>query len=99
MSRSRCMGRGCQASSAIVSAWLIGRECDHDLAGLRAALLDMGHGGEGVIEGEDGVNDWTELPAVVERAKLAQLGTAGLHEEEFVAHAQLLRVLAHPAAE
>src|SRR5215207_6271 len=72
---------------------------DNNLAGLGAALLDVRHRLEHLVELECAVDDWAELSAVIEGTELAQLGAAGLHEEEPVAHAQGLGLLADLAAE
>ncbi len=72
---------------------------DDDLAGLGPSLFDVGHGFERLLEREDRVDDRAQCVAVVEGAELAQLGAAGLHEEELVAHAQGLGLLADLAAE
>src|SRR5436190_1496893 len=72
--------------------WLCGRPAgvapafsghgDDDLAGLRAALLDVLHGLERLVEREDAVDDGVDLPRVDEGGDRAELDAAGPHEQE-----------------
>src|SRR4051812_44097358 len=67
---------------------------DDDLAGLGPALLDVGHRLGCLLERERPVDDRPQHAGVIQWAELAQLGAAGLHEEELVAHIECPRPLA-----